>query len=130
MGLLEQGARQAAGQQGGARVLIAEDEPAVAALPALIVEESGYVPLGARNGAQAPELGRGRHPALLITGLLIPVLGGAGLIAALRDADAAVPAIVVTAMPRHVAAAGADAVLAQPVEIGQLEALFARFLPL
>lgn len=124
-----QGAEWADAPHDGAVVLIAEDEPAIAAVLALIVEEAGHVPLMAGDGARALALARERRPALLITDLMMPVLDGRGLIAALRGEGAAVPAIIVTAAPGRAATAGADAVLAKPFDIGQLEALLARFLP-
>jgi CheY-like chemotaxis protein len=117
------------GSLGELVVLIAEDDPAVATVLAMVVEDAGYVPVVASDGARALALARDRLPALLITDLMMPVLDGCGLIAALRCDGASLPSIVVTAVPSRAAVAGADAVLAKPFHIGQLEALLARLLP-
>lgn len=118
-----------------ALVLIAEDEAPIAEVLAMIVEEAGYVPLVAVHGRQALELARARHPALLITDLMMPQLSGAELIAALRadaDADAdgrAIPVILTTAAPmpsdRRVVV---DAYLRKPFNITEVEALLHQFL--
>jgi two-component system response regulator PrrA len=118
-------------------VLIAEDDGPIAAIVAEVVDLLGYTPLVARDGAQALRLSRAQLPALVITDLMMPVLNGAGLIAALHaDATtagrAAPPAILMTASgPGPASTAGADAVLLKPFfleRLERLEALLERFL--
>ena len=124
------------GPPGPALVLIAEDEEPVAELLAYVVADAGYIPLLAPHGRAALELARARRPALLITDLMMPYLGGAALIATLRaDAAAvgqtAVPAILVTGSgTRQALAAGADVILYKPFHIAAVEALLDRFLAL
>lgn len=114
----------------GVLVLIAEDDAPIATVIALVVEDAGHTPLVARDGARALALARERRPALLITDLMMPELGGAGLIAALRgEREDGLAVILVTAAPRERArAAGADAVLPKPFDVAELEALIRRFL--
>lgn len=115
-------------------VLIAEDEEPIAEAIALIVEDAGYTSLVAAHGKQALELARQRRPALVITDLMMPLLDGAELIAALR-ADAALdghrppPIILMTAAGlKRAYEADADAVLRKPFELDELEDLLFRYL--
>lgn len=114
---------------GDEAVLVADDDRAIAAIIGIVVEEAGYTPLYAHDGAEALALARERHPALIITDLMMPVLDGAGLVAALRLDGELPPVVVVTAAPARAAALGADAVLPKPFRIEALEAILARFLP-
>jgi CheY-like chemotaxis protein len=115
-------------------VLIADDEAAIAELVATVVREAGDAPRVAPNGCAALALARRDPPALVITDLMMPLLDGAGLIAALRAEAAAAgraapPVILLTAAgPEPARAAGADAVLAKPFDLAALEGLLGRFL--
>lgn len=117
-----------------ALVLIAEDEEPIAETVSYVVEDAGCTPLVAFDGRQALELARARRPALLIIDLMLPHVGGAELIAALRadaaaSGQAAPPIILMTAAsPSQARAAGADVVLRKPFELVALEALLRRFL--
>ena len=115
-------------------VLIAEDEQPIADALAMIVADAGYTPLLASQGKQALELARARHPALILTDLMMPLLDGAQLIAAIR-ADAELdnhrppPIVLMTAGGvRRALEVNADALLKKPFEITEVEALLRRFL--
>jgi two-component system sensor histidine kinase/response regulator len=115
-------------------VLIAEDEEQIAEIVSFIVRDAGYMPLVACEGQQALDLARTRRPALLITDLMLPLLDGKAVIAALR-ADAAAggepapPIILMTAAGlAYARAADADVVLHKPFHLDTLEALLLRFL--
>lgn len=117
-----------------ALVLIAEDEEPIAEALAMLVEDNGYTPLVATNGRQALELARARHPALVITDMMMPYLDGVQLIAALRQ-DAAkdglppIPIILLSAAGlKRMLNAGADAILPKPFDLNTLEDLLHRFL--
>jgi CheY-like chemotaxis protein len=115
-------------------VLIAEDEEPIAETLAMLVEDCGYTPLIANNGRQALELARARHPALVITDMMMPYMDGVELIAALRqdaskEARAPIPTILLSAAGfKRMMAAGADAILSKPFDLDELEALIRRFL--
>jgi two-component system, sensor histidine kinase and response regulator len=124
----------AGSSQDPALVLIVEDEEPIADAIAYLVEDHGYIPLRASNGREALELARARRPRLIITDLMMPVMDGAQLIAALRDEAAsdgasATPVILTTAGGFHRAEeAGADAILRKPFDITDVEDLLDRFL--
>lgn len=115
-------------------VLIAEDEEPIAEAIAFLVEDNGYTPLIANNGRKALELARARHPALVITDLMMPYLDGDELISALRAEAAAdnhmPPSTILLSAAglRRMRAAGADAILPKPFELDDLEKLLHRFL--
>lgn len=115
-------------------VLIAEDEQPIADALAMIVADAGYTPLLASQGKRALELTRERHPALILTDLMMPLLDGAQLIAAIR-ADAELdnhrppPIVLMTAGGvRRALEVNADALLKKPFAIAEVEALLLRFL--
>jgi two-component system chemotaxis response regulator CheY len=115
-------------------VLIVDDEEPMVELLAYVVADAGWTPLTAAHGRDALAIVRERWPALLITDLMMPYVGGGDLIAALRaEAETTgrprVPAILVTGAGRGPAlAVGADVVLAKPFELADLDALLRRFL--
>jgi CheY-like chemotaxis protein len=115
-------------------VLIVEDEEPIADALAFLVEDCGYVPLRASHGKEALALARANHPRLVITDLMMPIMDGRELIAALR-ADAAAngnsaPIIILTTAGGFTYAqnTGADLVLRKPFDIAEIEALLARYL--
>lgn len=114
-------------------VLIADDEAPIAEALAIIAEDSGYRTRIAPDGKQALEQIRRYHPALIFTDLMMPQLSGAQLIAAVH-VDAAMtgqappPIVLMSAAGRQYAAnVQADAFLAKPFDIEEVEALLARF---
>ncbi len=116
------------------RVLIAEDDPAIARMIALLVEDVGATPMVAHDGRGALALARGTPPTIVITDLMMPNLDGAGLVKALREdaaADGSImpPVILITAANRTSAqAVRADALLWKPFELADLDALLQRYL--
>ncbi len=70
----------------GATVLVVDDEPAVCAIAARSLEENGFQVLRAHDGTEALELvGRHGPPALVLTDLTMPGIGGAELARRLRE---------------------------------------------
>jgi len=113
----------------GVIVLVADDEAQIAAVVAEVIADMGHRVHVAANGRHALELARARWPALVVTDLMMPVLDGAGLIAALRaEAAGGWPAPAVILMTAAGPGAGADAVLAKPFDLAALEGLVARLL--
>lgn len=115
-------------------ILIADDEDSIAETIAMLVEDAGYLPLIATHGKEALELARTRHPALILTDLMMPYMDGLQLITALR-ADAAAdshylpPIVLMTAGGlQRALQAGADAVLPKPFSLAQLEEILHHFL--
>jgi DNA-binding response OmpR family regulator len=117
-----------------ARVLIAEDEPAIAEVLALVIAQAGYIPFVATDGQTALALARTSRPALVITDLKMPHLDGAGLIVALRveaaaEGRSAPPIILMSAFRQMLGEAmGADATLAKPFHLTDVLQLLEHFL--
>ena len=116
-------------------VLIVEDEEPIALALAYIVEDAGYIPIVASQGRQALELARAQHPALILTDLMMPQMSGKEFILALRrewqEQGWPLPPIILMTAASMRAALGveADATLAKPFEIEQVEALLRTYLP-
>ena len=90
------------------RVLVADDERAIAALVADFLELEGYLAVTAPDGAEALAEARRERPCLALVDLMMPVMNGATFIAACR-ADACLsqlPIVVLTAAIKEVEARG------------------------
>jgi CheY-like chemotaxis protein len=115
-------------------VLIVEDEKPIAESLKLIVVEAGYSATVAANGRAALALLWTQRPALIITDLMMPVMDGRQLIAALReDAErTGLPCIPVIAMTASeygwLRTTRADGVLRKPFDLADVEDLLRRFL--
>lgn len=76
-------------QGGSERILVAEDEPGVAALIPRVLERNGYAVVLAHDGLEAAELyeQEGARFDLLLTDVIMPRLGGPALARKLRSDD-------------------------------------------
>jgi two-component system copper resistance phosphate regulon response regulator CusR len=81
----------------GVRVLIIEDEPKAAAFIRRGLEENGFVSVIAGRGDEGLTLARTEPFEAIILDLSLPVLGGFGILAALRESGNATPVICLTA---------------------------------
>ncbi|MCL8206627.1 MAG: response regulator transcription factor [Actinomycetia bacterium] len=81
----------------GARVMIAEDEPALQRLLQAYLERAGFTVTCCGNGREALEHIRRDPPDLLLLDLLLPGLDGLSLAEQLRRERHALPIIMVTA---------------------------------
>lgn len=115
-------------------VLIADDEQPIATVVAGLVEDMGYTPQIASDGKQALQMARSSWPALLLTDLMMPGLNGIELIEAIRAEAAAnnlpqIPTILMTAAGlARGQSAQADAYIAKPFDLDELESLFRTLL--
>ena len=82
------------------RVLVVDDEPAIRALVAKIVERAGYAVDVAADGAEAQQK-LNDHPdyAVIVLDLMMPQINGFEFIDYLRERDAHPAVIVITAAP-------------------------------
>jgi two-component system sensor histidine kinase/response regulator len=117
-----------------ARILVAEDEPDILDIVALVLAEEGHTVTRAVDGAAAlAALARDRHD-LLITDHMLPRLSGADLIARIRARERATrPAprpfpIILMSAAGDVAVAPPTVFLAKPFDLGDLVALVNRLL--
>ena len=77
------------------RVLVVDDEPAIRALVARIVERAGLVADTARDGAEAIEMIASHSYAVMVLDLMMPNVDGYGLIEHLRQQSGSRPAVIV-----------------------------------
>lgn len=77
------------------RVLVVDDEPAIRALVAKIVERAGHPVDTARDGAEAIEMLDANTYAVIVLDLMMPIVDGFGLIEHLKTRSDARPAIIV-----------------------------------
>lgn len=115
-------------------VLIVDDERSIADALEQVVEMAGYPSLVAYNGRQAMELVQQQWPALVLSDLMMPVMDGHKLVAALSTQaaqwDLPMPTIVLltAASPRVVVGMAVDVVVSKPFDIDVIDALLQRFL--
>jgi CheY-like chemotaxis protein len=76
-------------------VLVVDDEPAIRALVAKIVERAGYPVDTARDGADAIEKLQDKRYAVIVLDLMMPNIDGYGLIRHLKGGPGPHPAIIV-----------------------------------
>lgn len=86
-----------AGRMGlqSSRVLVVDDEPAIRALVAKIVERAGHPVDTARDGADAIEKLEAATYAVIVLDLMMPNVDGYGLIQHLKQRGGVQPAIIV-----------------------------------
>lgn len=112
-------------------VLIVEDEGPIAEALTYVVEEAGFTALVASHGKAGLTLALQHRPALILSDVMMPQMGGPELIRAVRAAleTRAPPIVLMTAADlRFAKDAGADAVLTKPFELAAIEAMLRRFL--
>ncbi len=117
-----------------ARVLVVDDEPAIRALVAKIVERAGLEVEVARDGAEAIDKLEARPYEVIVLDLMMPNVDGFGLIDYIRERRAPRPAIIVVsagepAALRQLDGALVHSVIRKPFDIdvlGDLVAAAAR----
>jgi CheY-like chemotaxis protein len=116
------------------RILVVEDEPAVADLPVTLLPDEDYAVALARDGTAAIDLlaqtdtARGCFDLVVLDMMLPGVTGGSELQHVLSE-RAGLPIIGLSADPAALAqgaALGATATLGKPFDIGELLALIER----
>lgn len=81
-------------------VLIVEDEWAIADWLEVLLSENGYNILVAGNGREALEILHRQTPDLVLTDFMMPMLDGAGLVAAMQEKPATrdIPVVLMTSL--------------------------------
>jgi two-component system, OmpR family, alkaline phosphatase synthesis response regulator PhoP len=107
-------------------VLIADDDVDILTLVRVRLERSGYTVISARNGVEALQLARDRHPDLAILDVAMPEMTGLEVTQPMREENLDVPVILLTARARDVdvaagADAGADVYVTKPFSPQELE---------
>jgi two-component system, OmpR family, response regulator MtrA len=107
-------------------VLVADDDADILLLVRLRLERSGYEVVTARDGTEALALAQERQPDVAIFDVSMPGLTGFDVTRLLREANAHLPVILLTARALESdveagAAVGADAYLTKPFSPQDLE---------
>jgi CheY-like chemotaxis protein len=103
------------------RILIVDDESSIRFLLKRVLESGGYEVVEAPNGVVALAQMVESRPDLVVTDMMMPVMGGAELIARLRsDPETELIPVVVVSSQREIASNVADAVVTKPFEPGEL----------
>jgi DNA-binding response OmpR family regulator len=107
-------------------VLVADDDADILLLVRLRLERSGYEVLTARDGTEALAMAQERPPDVAIFDVSMPGLTGFDVTRLLREANAQLPVILLTARALESdveagAAVGADAYLTKPFSPQDLE---------
>jgi signal transduction histidine kinase/ActR/RegA family two-component response regulator len=123
------------GELQDATILIVEDEPDSRALLVELFESRGARVMGAATGAEAIDHLRGTRPDVILSDIGLAGEDGRSLLRKLREKHGAraIPAVALTAYVRSqdraaVLAAGFDAHVAKPVDVGQLLPVVAKLL--
>ena len=113
-----------------ATILIVDDEEPVRDFLAHMLTDVGHRTLQAIHGAQALELVATERPDLVVSDIMMPVLNGAELCRRLKT-RAGLPVIPVILMsaagPGAADGTGADAFIAKPFDLSEMEALVERW---
>ena len=103
-----------------ARILIVDDDAQIRYMMRIILERAGHDVIEAVNGSTGLAAARRDEPDIVVTDLLMPVMDGAALIAALKRRTAAArPRIIVVSAHRD-GETGADAWVDKPFHPNRL----------
>ena len=119
-------------QTGAGHVLIADDNPVNALIARRALESAGFTVTVASTGSEALEAAGDMNPALILMDLRMPVMDGFEAMRQLRAGGSRVPIIAVSAevnsdIERRAVAAGADKVVAKPLDAEALRMLAIRW---
>jgi CheY-like chemotaxis protein len=93
-----------------ALILVVDDEYGIAEVLETALADAGHEVVTAANGRQGLERLRERRPDLVLLDLMMPIMGGAAMLKAMREDPACrdVPAVVMSSLPENAAAKAAD----------------------
>jgi CheY-like chemotaxis protein len=103
-------------------ILIVDDEFAIRELLEVLLEGRGYKTLLAQNGARALELMNQVKVDLVVSDVMMPVMDGRALLAAMSADErfSGIPLVFITAVPSRVLKTDAAAVVAKPFNAERL----------
>ncbi len=105
-----------------ARVLVVDDEADIRLFHRLVLESAGHEVSEAIHGEAALQAATASSPDLIVTDLMMPVMTGDKLIAAVRAVPklAGVPVVMISASPGKPNDSGANIVFRKPVDVRDL----------
>jgi DNA-binding response OmpR family regulator len=109
------------------RVLLIEDDPSIVAGLELNLSLEGYEVLTAADGDSGYRLAVDRAPDLILLDIMLPGTNGLEVLRRLREVDADVPVLILTARGEEAdkvlgLALGADDYISKPFNLGELRA--------
>ncbi|MEW5931281.1 MAG: response regulator [Gemmatimonadota bacterium] len=115
------------------RVVVADDEPAIAMLTAHVLEHFGWEVFQALGGVEALAIARAERVDLMLLDVMMPDLDGRDACRMLKADEelGRIPVVLLSAADEHTLqwrAAGADAFLQKPFDIYRLRDLAERLL--
>jgi CheY-like chemotaxis protein len=86
----------------GKKILIVDDEPDQIDFASTLLEENGYIPISAMNGAEGMERVKTEKPDLILLDILMPEKGGIRMYQELRHGEETknIPVVIVTGVAR------------------------------
>lgn len=84
------------------KVLIVDDEPEAIEFASVVLEENGYIPVGAADGIEGMEKAERERPDLILLDIMMPGKGGIAMYRELRSLEATrdIPVIIITGVSR------------------------------
>lgn len=115
-----------------ARVLVADDEPAITALVDTMLRHAGFDVVQAQGGVEAVALARLHRPDLILLDVMMPDLDGRDACKLLKMDRAlrSIPVVLISSADErdvHWRGAGADGFLRKPFDIRELPETVRRF---
>ena len=109
------------------RVLLIEDDPSIVEGLELNLSLEGYEVLAAKDGETGLRLAEEKHPDLVILDLMLPGVNGLEVLRRLRQQDADVPVLILSALGDEADRVlglqlGADDYISKPFSLGELRA--------
>ena len=114
-----------------ATILIVDDERPVRELLVAAFEDGGHRVLAARDGRQALEMVAAEQPDAIVSDVMMPLMDGPELCRRIKAVAATrnLPFVLMSAAePRRAIVAGADAFIAKPFDLIELEEILDRLL--
>jgi CheY-like chemotaxis protein len=116
-------------------VMVVEDAPPIRALLIDLLRGEGYAVVEARDGIEAIRLldeqcSPGDRPAVVLLDMMLPRLDGVAVLRDLAQQGDTTPVVAMSASSQHLGpalAAGAQAALQKPFDLGELLAVVARY---
>ena len=105
-----------------AEILVVDDERAVRRGVAAILSGAGYIVREAKNGEEALRLFGEARPDLVLLDVMMPKMDGFSVCAAIREVDAAVPVLFLSALGDEDVYGNPRAVNGRRLDIGAVEA--------
>lgn len=107
------------------RILVVEDDAELRQLFRRVLEKNGYQALEAADGQQALDVLDTNYIDLIISDVMMPVMDGYELVRSLREADIAIPVLMITAKDafddmRRGFLSGTDDYMVKPVNVNEM----------